>query len=147
MVTVAAQANPAAAKSRIPSVLKSPLAIEVKPVMPTSLPATEYTDGAANVGSGPTCDEDKEANQHARRHKPKKSPNLHCARPTRKHRNFPLKLLSDSENPRCGRAFRDKVGKPNAALILFFRLSRKYRFTPRADSDKLAGSGFPGRAT
>jgi len=99
MVTVAAQANPAAAKSRIPSVLKSPLAIEVKPVMPTSLPATEYTGSAANVGCGSTCDEDKEAKQHARRHKPKKSPNLHYARPTRKHRNFPLKLLSDSENP------------------------------------------------
>src|SRR5882724_10177178 len=126
MVTVPAQANPAAAKSRIPSVLKSPLAIEVKPVMPTSLPATEYTGGAANVGCGSTCDEDQEAKQHARRHKPKKSPNLHCARPTRKHRNFPLKLLSESENPSdVAVPTGDKVGKPNAALILFFRLSRK----------------------
>jgi type IV pilus assembly protein PilB len=43
---------------------------------------------------------------------------------------------------RCGHAFRNNVDKPNAALTLFFRWNRKLQFTPRPDSDKIAGQAF-----
>src|SRR5437879_3208094 len=49
-------ANPTTAKSVMPSLLKSPFAMELNPAIPISRPATENKGGAAKVGGKAFCE-------------------------------------------------------------------------------------------
>src|ERR1700736_3455779 len=90
------QANPATAKSGIPSPLKSPFAIEKKPVKPTSLPATERSGGAAKLACELVCDDGREASRPHVSARPT-TPLKRTVRVQRKNiAPFPVKLLSES---------------------------------------------------
>src|SRR5438132_8214826 len=67
-------ANPATAKSGMPSPLKSPFAMEKRPVWPTSLPAMEYNGGAAKLAGELVCDDGKDASSPQVNARPRTQP-------------------------------------------------------------------------